>query len=132
MPNYQVSECSEDRTNICIENQKQSNDTYSIDAQAKKSRKKPITEDAIYKKEVVHEIKNIIENQFGPVIASLMCSIENSERRLQEKQILEQIQNDWSDVAKVADHFLFYFFPSMTIFTCFIIFFNSPHLFNQW
>lgn len=136
IPDYQNSVCSEGLTNQWNRNnQKQLGDTDSlrIEAQTRlKLKKRPTTIVAPSEKEVVDEIRNIIEDQFGPCITSLMSSIESSENRLQERQILEQIQNDWSDVAKVADHFLFYFFPSMTILTCFIIFLNSPHVFSQW
>ena len=83
-------------------------------------------------KEFTMELKGLLESQFDPLIKSLLATIDKSEKRLQEKEKLEQIQNDWGDVAKVADHFLCFFFPTITIATCFVIFFNSPHVFSGW
>ena len=83
-------------------------------------------------KEFTMELKALLESQFDPLIKSLLATIDKSEKRLQEKEKLEQIQNDWGDVAKVADHFLCFFFPTITIATCFVIFFNSPHVFSGW
>ncbi len=80
-----------------------------------------------YAKEVVAEIGAVLESQFSEVIQSLMRSIEESERRVEEADKLKQVKEEWGDVAKVADHFLFYFFPSLTVLTCLVIFFNSPH-----
>ena len=61
-----------------------------------------------------------------------MNVVEMNEKRLEETQRLEDIQNEWSNVAKVADHFLCYFFPITTIAICLLIFLNSPHAFTQW
>ncbi len=87
---------------------------------------------SLVEKEMLSEVKRVLEKQFNPVIKSLMKSIEDSKRKVLEAQKLEQIQNEWSDVAKVIDHFLFYFFPTLTLSSCIIIFSNSPHMTEPW
>jgi len=78
-------------------------------------------------KEFVVEIRKVLEGQFDAIIKVLTRNIENSEQRIMEAEKLQEVKEEWSDVAKVADHFLLYFFPSLTLFTCFFIFYNSPH-----
>ena len=80
----------------------------------------------------INELKYILENQFNPLVETIMNVVEMNEKRLEETQRLEDIQNEWSNVAKVADHFLCYFFPITTIAICLLIFLNSPHAFTQW
>jgi len=77
-------------------------------------------------------LKYVLNNQFNPLIKKILDVIEINEKRLEETQRLEDIQNEWSNVAKVADHFLCYFFPIFTTVVCSIIFLNSPHALSKW
>ena len=77
-------------------------------------------------------LKCVLNNQFNSLIKKILDVIEMNEKHLEETQRLEDIQNEWSNVAKVADHFLCYFFPITTIAICLLIFLNSPHAFTQW
>ena len=83
-------------------------------------------------KESKQEMKALLENQFNPLIKILISSFESKDKMKLEEENMERIQNEWSDVAKVADHFLCYFFPLITVLTTLLVFLNSPHFFSQW
>jgi hypothetical protein len=80
----------------------------------------------------MNDLEHILENQFNPLIETIMNVVANNEKRMEENEIFENIQNDWSNVAKVADHFLCYFFPIVTAVIYLCIFLTSPHAFTQW
>ena len=85
-----------------------------------------------FNKNFLGELEKLLERQFNPLIKCLLGSIEINEKRLVEKQNLEIITNEWSDVARICDHFLCFFFPIMTIGVCLLIFLNSPYVFSTW
>ncbi len=66
------------------------------------------------------------------MIKRVITTLEKNEQEKCQQEQLEEIQNEWSQVALVADHFLCYFFPSLTIFLCIMIFFYSPHVLSNW
>ncbi len=73
-----------------------------------------------------------VQLSLGPMIKRVLKTLEKTEREKYELEQLEEIQNEWSQVALVADHFLCYFFPTLTIFLCIMIFFYSPHVLSNW
>jgi hypothetical protein len=78
------------------------------------------------------ELERMLEKQFSPLVRRLVDTLNKNENRAIEKEMLEHIQHEWADVASISDHFLCYFFPIMTIFTCVYIFFTSPHVLEKW
>lgn len=82
--------------------------------------------------EFINELDQILERQFGPLVEKILENLHNNETRLAEKQTQEMIENEWADVARVADHFFCYFFPFMTLFICAYIFFKSPYVLSNW
>jgi hypothetical protein len=78
------------------------------------------------------ELEKLLSNQFSPMIQNFMRMMEKNEKRVEEKERMELIQNEWSDVAMILDHMLCFIFPFITVAICALIFLNSPHLFTQW
>jgi hypothetical protein len=66
------------------------------------------------------------------MIKRVIRTLEKNEEEKSEQERMEDIQNEWSQVALVADHFFCYFFPILTIFLCIMIFFYSPHVLSNW
>ncbi|CAF0756631.1 unnamed protein product [Brachionus calyciflorus] len=81
---------------------------------------------------VLYKLEKLFDKQITPLVNIIIRTLEKNEKRIHEKAELKEIQGEWSDVALVADHFLCYFFPSMTLIICLTIFLNSPHTFSQW
>ena len=82
--------------------------------------------------EFLVDLERIFDRNFGPMINQIVRTLENNELEKLNQEELEEIQNEWTQVALVADHFLCYFFPLMTIFLCLMIFFYSPHVLSNW
>ena len=82
--------------------------------------------------EFMKDFGEVLGSHFNPLIKNLTNTLDKNEERQKEKQRLENIQNEWSDVAMIMDHILCYFFMIMTIIICTFIFFNSPHMLAQW
>jgi hypothetical protein len=80
----------------------------------------------------VNELEKMMEKHFGPLVRCLLIHIGKNEKRKIEEEYLNQIQSEWTDVALVADHFLCFFFPILTVFVCLMIFFNSPYVLASW
>ena len=78
------------------------------------------------------KLEAILEKQFSPLVKILMKTLEQNQSRQIEDEKFQMIQDEWGDVALVSDHFLCYFFPFLTFFTCFMIFIHSPHVFASW
>jgi nicotinic acetylcholine receptor len=85
-----------------------------------------------FNQDFLNELELILKRQFDPLITHITRNLQESDERRREKEHLEDIQDEWSDLALVCDHFLCYFFPLLTVFVCFLIFFNSPHVFYPW
>lgn len=81
---------------------------------------------------VMLELDRVLSRQFGPLVYALSQTIESGEKRLRERRSIEIIQDEWSDVAMISDHILCYFFCLLTLVSCFLIFFNSPHVLAEW
>ena len=81
---------------------------------------------------MLEELDRVLSKQFGPLVDVLSKTIESSEKRLKERRSNEIIQDEWSDVAMISDHMLCYFFCLLTIASCILIFFNSPHVLAEW
>ena len=88
--------------------------------------------DYLLNKVTKRELKTILASQFDPIIKCMMESFECKKIKQCEEKKLADIQNEWSDVAKVVDHLLCYFFPIVTVLTPFLVFINSPHFFSEW
>ena len=88
--------------------------------------------DYMLNKATKRELKSILASQFDPLIKCLMDRCECKKIKQSEQKKLAAIQNEWSDVAKVVDHLLCYFFPIVTVLTPFLVFINSPHFFSEW
>lgn len=84
------------------------------------------------KDDLAGELERVLSKQFSPLIEALLKTIETNERRLGERRTIELVQDEWSDVAMIADHILCYFFCVLTLASCFLIFFNSPHVLAEW
>jgi hypothetical protein len=82
--------------------------------------------------EFLHRLESILEKQFSPLVKMLTRTLEQNQSKQIEQEKYQKIQDEWSDVALVCDHFLCFFFPFLTFLTCFIIFFNSPHVLTSW
>ena len=82
--------------------------------------------------EFIIELDKLLTKQFNPLIECVLKQINKNEKRLEEKQRLELIQSEWSDVAMIFDHLLCYFFCILTLASCLLIFFNSPHVLSPW
>lgn len=74
----------------------------------------------------------ILDKQFNPLVKMLTKTLEQNQLRQKEQEEYQKIQDEWSDVALVCDHFLCFFFPFLTFLTCVVIFFNSPHVLTSW
>lgn len=82
--------------------------------------------------EFVHKLDRTLEKQFGPLVSRILYTLNKNEMRQAEKHAQEKIENEWADVARVADHFFCYFFPIMTLLVCGYIFFKSPYVLTSW
>ena len=84
--------------------------------------------------EFILELGKLLEKQFTPLVKNIIRIIERNEKNFQDKEKLEFIQNEWSDVSKICDHLMCFIFPLLTISTCLFIFLHSPHTlqFSQW
>lgn len=80
----------------------------------------------------VEKLDRTLERQFGPLVQQIMITLHKNEKRQTKKHALEKIENEWADVARVADHFFCYFFPIMTLLICGYIFFKSPYVLSNW
>lgn len=92
----------------------------------------PLTNFDNFNLNFLNELERVLDKQFSPLVRSVMKTLEKHEKRLREKEINEQIQSEWTDLALVSDHFLCFFFPISTLLICLLIFLNSPHFFSQW
>lgn len=88
-------------------------------------------EESLMNLQFLVDLEKIIEKQFSPLVIKIMETLQKNENRMAEKEIQDNIQSEWSDCALVADHFFCYFFPIMTLLTCFFIFFKSPYFKNM-
>lgn len=84
------------------------------------------------KDELMVELDRVLSRQFGPLVYTLGKTIESGEKRQRERRLTEIAQDEWSDVAMISDHILCYFFCLLTLASCFLIFFNSPHVLAEW
>lgn len=82
--------------------------------------------------EFVEKLDEALERQFAPLVGEILKTLHTSELRQKQKQEQETIENEWADVARVADHFFCYFFPIMTLLVCGYIFFKSPYVLSNW
>jgi hypothetical protein len=82
--------------------------------------------------ELASDFERVLDKQFRPLVDALLNTINTNERRLNDKRTMELIQAEWSDVAMISDHILCYFFCALTLASCFLIFFNSPHALAEW
>jgi hypothetical protein len=82
----------------------------------------------------LNELKKLLEKQFNPLVKNILKIIERNDKISQDKNKLDFIQSEWSDISKICDHLMCYLFPILTISTCCIIFLNSPHTLplSQW
>jgi hypothetical protein len=97
------------------------------------SSKRTVTaEFSVFNQSFLSEFECILKRQFDPLITHITRNLKENDERRRAKEHLEDIQDEWTDLALVCDHFLCYFFPLLTVCVCFLIFFNSPHVFYPW
>lgn len=82
--------------------------------------------------QIAQKLEKVFDKHLSPLINMLVKNLLMNEKRTREKEEIDEIKREWTDIALVADHFLCYFFPSMTLIICLTIFLNSPHTFSQW
>lgn len=81
---------------------------------------------------IVTRLEKVFDKHLSPLVNMLVKTLLLNEKRTKEKEEMDEIKREWTDVALIADHFLCYFFPSMTLIICLTIFLNSPHTFAKW
>ena len=110
------------------------NKTFQIKKHLKQSTSDEETKLKNKNREFIIELEKLLSKQFDPLVKNIVKVIEKNEKTSKEKEILDAIQEEWSDLAMISDHILFYFFSIMTIICCLIIFLNSPHTLplSQW
>jgi hypothetical protein len=84
------------------------------------------------KLEFLYELDRLLQRQFSPLVHHVIKQVNNSEKRLEERERLEIIEREWSDVAMVFDHILCYLFCFITLTSTLLIFTNSPHVLSNW
>lgn len=82
--------------------------------------------------QIAQKLEKVFDKHLSPLVNMLVKNLLTNEKRAREKEEMDEIKREWTDIALVADHFLCYFFPSMTLIICLTIFLNSPHTFSQW
>jgi hypothetical protein len=85
-----------------------------------------------HKGEFLKDLEKLLARQFEPLIGAILKTVERNDKSQDEKERLEVMQSEWADVAMISDHILCYFFCILTIVSCLLIFFNSPHVLLQW
>ena len=96
------------------------------------TRRKPCASETLSHVEFLTELEKILNRQFNPLVSHVIKQVNNSEQRLEEKEKLEIIEREWSDVAMIFDHILCYLFCFITLTSCLLIFANSPHVLSNW
>jgi hypothetical protein len=96
----------------------------------KRSRRKSI--DHAYNMEFLGELEKLLQRQFSPLVHHVIKQVKNNEKRLEDRERLEIIEREWSDVAMIFDHMLCYLFCFITLTSTFLIFTNSPHVLSNW
>lgn len=100
----------------------------------KSANKKYYAQKKLFEKETkfLEELEIILSRQFSQLINILSDSINKNNNKQEEKRRLRVIQNEWSDLAIILDQILCYSFVLITLLSCFLIFFNSPHFLSEW
>lgn len=80
----------------------------------------------------LEELERILFRQFNHLINILSNTININNNKQKEKRRLGVIQNEWSNLAIILDQILCYLFVLLTLFSCFLIFFSSPHFLSEW
>jgi hypothetical protein len=106
-----------------------SNTLHKMPAPKKPQKRKVATSSRF---EFLNELEKLLSKQFRPLIDSLIKTINQNEEKIKVKKMIGQMQDEWSDVAMIADHILCYFFCILTLASCFLIFFDSPHVLSEW
>lgn len=96
----------------------------------KKSHRKSI--DHANNMEFLSELEKLLQRQFNPLVHHVIRQVNNNEKRLEERERLEIIEREWSDVAMIFDHILCYLFCFITLTSTLLIFTNSPHVLSNW
>ncbi len=96
----------------------------------KRTRRK--SSDHAIKLEFLYELDRLLQRQFSPLVHHVIKQVNNNEKRLEERERLEIIEREWSDVAMVFDHILCYLFCFITLTSTLLIFTNSPHVLSNW
>ena len=79
-----------------------------------------------------NEFFDSVELYFGDIIENLRKSLKRNELLMQDQKRREALQNEWSDVARILDRILCYFFVISTLLVCVLIFLDSPHTMSSW
>lgn len=87
---------------------------------------------AVSNYEFLIELERVIQKQFTPLIQNIIHTLDFNDRQREEHKRLEEIADEWSDVARICDHILCYFFFVFTFGCCFLIFFMSPYFLSDW
>ncbi len=87
---------------------------------------------AVSSYEFLIELEKVILKQFSPLIENIVNTIDYNEKQTLEKKRMEEIADEWSDVARICDQILCYFFVFFTLGSCFFIFLVSPHFWSEW
>ena len=80
--------------------------------------------------EFLGELERVLTKQFSPLVHNIMTKIDFNEKKRLEKKKLEEIADEWSDVARIFDKILCYFFLIFTLVSSFSIFLISPHFWS--
>jgi hypothetical protein len=82
--------------------------------------------------EFLVELERVILRQFSPLVENIVNTMDYNEKQKLEKKRMEEIADEWADVARICDQILCYFFMVFTLGSCFFIFLVSPHFWSEW